>query len=553
MKHLFLFSSEKFPRLICVSPEKSKLPEIVPVAEKIETEKKLGTLLTDVELQNLDQEKIKEISGEFISIVKQKINFDPEVAKNWTPKQLSSNLTKKVDELYGDSAIQDFWEKSPLDQYLQRQGDAGWGKSFGFDKNNLKIGGGAGLIGGMSTEGTPAARLKATLKWGVLATALSHPVILNGVSTAMKAAGETAGIAASVMVPRLVGGLVTGKLFENLKDGKTLYEYARYGKHSADTNREALRDAQADIYSLRESFPLAPPLKEIVDAMESYHLYDELRADHFTEDQLIQKAAEFSVQSEEIRLTDQEFSAMKVQIANDDLKLKTSDRMKFSPAQIRRMLATSAQTEIGLFFTDPARPEISKKFQEAFSDAMLKKERGNLDPLSLAEGNIAEISDADLRKMNDVQKHGVRQFLSMGGTGMALSLTILSFLLVSGVMKFNGVIQKEWWKERKKDGEKIIKFAVKPFLAAVNFAKTKMYKKSIGKYRKATNAFTSEEEKAIWKKMKKADKKKYGEELKALKKKEDKEKDGKFKYSEQPATLKRILEEVRKESAEKKS
>ncbi|MCF7846973.1 MAG: hypothetical protein K9M51_02960 [Candidatus Gracilibacteria bacterium] len=372
-----------------------------------------------------------------------------------------------------------------------------------FDENNAKVAAITATLGWMDTKGGTKARLAGAIKWGLVGAILTQPTLTNTVSDLARAAGNTIGVGASVMAPELVIRMIDdpGSFFKAIekskqdKNASSVYDILRHGSDVPEQQRETLLEDK-DIFRLREEFPLDPKLNSVIDAILLYQKQEAVfdTPPTFPADEL-QKAAEFVVKAEEeIQLSDKEFDDRLRRI--NEGKGTLSDQ--FAPNEIKQMIATSAYNEIMVFFLHEDRPEaLQQEFEKQFSLALAKKQNGEMETLDLETDVLDEtkISNEDLQDLNTKEKTGIRRILGMGLTKNALLVTVLTFLLTSGIVKLRGIIQRDWWKEK---GEKVKKFSLLPFKSLDSLKNNfKRFKRKIKKWGKKKFGWSDEQVKTF--------------------------------------------------------
>lgn len=355
--------------------------------------------------------------------------------------------------------------------YLEHMGELFGNRIPGLPNDLDNWGKGAGvlvILGYINKEGTIKEKAKSALKWGAWTAFFTHPAITQTIAHTGKLLGQKVvaptivGVANAVSVaisnPREALQAIREAL--NTKSGTPIADLLMRNKTSANKVGEALATHQNPIYLWENGVNFSPELTEVIKAMDAF---EEKKT--APSPQVIQKAAKFMAQSEEIKLSDAELAKFQGTLFNEeDLSLE----------DVRKTVVTTTRKAIQKFINEAGQ-------QDDFNFKLAEmKEKLNLP--AGAAGKIDEITTknledsvitgvknpADFAKMKEKIPQGIDAVFKSPGTSILKALIII-FLGINGVMKLKGLANTENYKKEnmKKRAKKVGGWILWPFKAVL--------------------------------------------------------------------------------------
>ncbi len=410
--------------------------------------------------------------------------------------------------------------------------------------DNVKIGGIAGTIAYISSDGTVLQRMGKAAKWTAIGAVVTHPAITGSLTTISKTIGR------EVLAPGIVGiGSAVVSLIDNPQEfwdamsqskdwhGKSvkdipLYKLLVTGRTNAQDFSKELATGNQNAFDLRAQglYIEDENLRTVMDDIELYRTKED--TSDFPEETL-DKAATFLLQTAEYSLSDEKMAAFRVKLWNE----------KATPDDIRHVLASNARRDTITFI---------EKNPKLWSQLQKKMQEKQESQIPVAQADLAKMFRDSTVSKNGTEfrfhkpKRGIRRFMSLGAGGASLAFYVLSFLTISGLMKVRNLAQVPWWKQQK---EKVMSFAKKPKDILSSLVEKKNAEGILNKYQKVKpNPFTKKEKEAIWKEIKDNSDDKSALITQTKKFIED-QKDNKFKYNDLPEILKSKLKKLREKEA----
>jgi hypothetical protein len=532
---------------------------------------------------SLEKEKEKQVFEPFrkdASLLATETIVKKELNESLDPKEMAQNEADVISgSIEKDLGTEEFLKRLTPQMYLERMNNISkkhevridtWHKNYGRIlpngwMDNIRIGGVVGAIAFGNTKGGILDRSKNALKWGSIVAVAAHPAITGGIAVVMEKIGKVAAPTLGIAIPNLVFTLINNpsRVMQAIKESGNMEVLNTFnlpiGKlllTGTSSEEGALLEIQTGLQ--QPSILRANGIIQIGGGTEFNNILDEMEMYETGTSKTafapggggVEKAATFVAQMASHQLPAEELLKLRSRLCNNES----------TGGDVRAVLANNSVEEVVRFFESKKQsdPDLWNRFQTELTKTkslqipQISKEELKdifIDP----SGNNFELKDS---------KHGIRQLLSGGIGGAALSLYAISYLLISGLMKVKGLAQPDFYKEKApKAAKKIFTLALAP-LKALTFAKTRKnlkVKKMLSYYQSEAKPelFTKQEKKLVLAKIKKD--KSQDEFIKQTKdlidKKKTEKKDGKVEVAsnELPAILTTNLEKIRKESKGKEN